>query len=314
MGFRFGPKGYWREAFLFRLVFRPGVVIFLLILAGYSAALVYLHDNLHVLAVREDDQSILERLVQVLGTLLGLLIALRLNATFQRWWEARTLWGGIVNQSRNIGIAANAYGPVESSWRDDVLRWTIAFGHAARGELRSDRKLDELLPILGSEDTDRLRSAHHMPTYAAKRLAMLFRAALDSGQLNEMAFRQLEIERSRLIDHVGGCERIRSTPLNRPFVIAVRQFVLITLAASPLTFYSLIESKSLIPIMVAAIGYPLILLDEIGAELENPFDPKSLGHLPLERYTTTIEADLRCEMSVDPDQNRIDRSAARRQT
>ncbi len=294
---RLGPKGYWREAFLFRLVFRPSVIIFLLILAAYSALVVYLYDSAHVLTEHDDDQSVLEQLVQVLGTVLGLLIALRLNATFQRWWEARTLWGGIINQSRNIAIAACGYGPPDPHWRDRVVRWTIAFAHATRGELRYQRKLDELIPILGSAETEKVQASNHMPTYTCKQLASLFRQALDSGQLNEMAFRQLESERGRLIDYVGGCERIRNTPLNRPFVIAVRQFVLLTLAASPFTFYSLVDTTWLIPLMMAAIGYPLILLDEIGAELENPFDPESLGHLPLENYTTTISENLRCELS-----------------
>ena len=50
------------------------------------------------------------------GAVLGLLLVLRSNAGYDRWWEARKLWGGIVNQSRNLGIASLAYGPQGASW------------------------------------------------------------------------------------------------------------------------------------------------------------------------------------------------------
>ncbi len=45
------------------------------------------------------------------GAALGLLLILRTNAGYDRWWEARIVWGGIVNQSRNLVIGAMAYGP-----------------------------------------------------------------------------------------------------------------------------------------------------------------------------------------------------------
>ena len=48
---------------------------------------------------------------EVAGAVLGLLLVLRTNAGYDRWWEARVLWGGIVNQCRNFAISALTYGP-----------------------------------------------------------------------------------------------------------------------------------------------------------------------------------------------------------
>ena len=71
---------------------------------------------------------------EVGGAALGLLLVLRTNAGYDRWWEGRKLWGGIVNQSRNLAIAALAYGPDDPVWRDRVVRWTVAFAHAGAAQ------------------------------------------------------------------------------------------------------------------------------------------------------------------------------------
>src|SRR5262245_3165530 len=55
---------------------------------------------------------------EIAGGVLGLLLVLRTNAGYDRWWEARKLWGGIVNQSRNLVISALSYGPADPAWRD----------------------------------------------------------------------------------------------------------------------------------------------------------------------------------------------------
>jgi putative membrane protein len=56
------------------------------------------------------------------GAALGLLLILRANAGYDRWGEARIVWGGIVNQSRNLVIGAMAYGPNNSEWREKIVR------------------------------------------------------------------------------------------------------------------------------------------------------------------------------------------------
>ena len=99
---------------------------------------------------------------EVAGALLGLLLVLRTNAGYERWWEARKLWGGIVNQSRNLAMAALAYGPDDPAWREQIVRWTAAFAHVARASLRGERDVPELVALLGREEAGRRarRAAH----------------------------------------------------------------------------------------------------------------------------------------------------------
>ncbi|HWA99656.1 MAG TPA: bestrophin family ion channel, partial [Pirellulales bacterium] len=92
---------------------------------------------------------------EVVGAALSLLLVLRTNAGYDRWWEARKLWGGIVNQSRDLAVAALAYGPADRAWREQVVRWTIAFAHATRRSLRDERVAPELVSLLGPAQAGR---------------------------------------------------------------------------------------------------------------------------------------------------------------
>ncbi len=41
----------------------------------------------------------------ILGTALFILLGLKLNVAYNRWWEARQLWGSITNDSRSFARA-----------------------------------------------------------------------------------------------------------------------------------------------------------------------------------------------------------------
>lgn len=40
---------------------------------------------------------------QIAGVALSIFLGFRNNSAYDRWWEARKLWGGIVNHSRTLG-------------------------------------------------------------------------------------------------------------------------------------------------------------------------------------------------------------------
>jgi putative membrane protein len=110
--------------------------------------------------------------------------------------------------------------------------------------------------------------------------------------MSGFAFLQAEGQRGTLIDHVGACERILKTPLARVYSIKIRQFIVLFLV--PLNFALLykFESNWLVPPFLMLVAYPVSAVDPIGSELQNPFSPRNLGHLPLEDICGTIEANL----------------------
>ena len=231
---------------------------------------------------------------EIAGAFLGVLLALRTNTSYDRWWEARKLWGGIVNQSRNLTLGALAYGPADAAWRARVVRWTAAFAHAACAQLRNERDVPELVALLGKEQADRVTAAEHMPSCVALELAGLLRQGRSLG-LSDFAFLAAERERAGLIDHVGGCERIRNTPLARVYSLATRRFIFGFLVLLPFALLHKFNAEWddwLVVLVTMLVAYVLVSLDQIGLELQQPFYRRSLSHLPLDDICRNIERDL----------------------
>lgn len=226
---------------------------------------------------------------EMVGAALGLLLILRTNAGYDRWWEARKLWGGIVNQSRNLAISGMAYGPQDEDWREDFIRWCAAFAHVARLSLRHQRPGDDVAALVGPDWRQRIDDAGHMPSFVALRLATQLRFASEERGLDRWAFQQIDRERAQLIDHVGACERILKTPLARAYSIKIRRFLLIFLLTLPFVLLHRLESMWLIPLICMLVAYLLLALDCIGAELQNPFSENNLSHLPLTDISAAIE-------------------------
>lgn len=242
---------------------------------------------------------------EVAGVVLGLLLVLRLNAGYDRWWEARKLWGGIVNQTRNLAIIGLAYGPSEKNWRLSFIQWIASLPHVMRRSLRGEHKLPELANLLTEKQIGWLLTNQHMPNAVSREIASLLAEARKKG-MDGFTFMEAERHRSLLTDHLGGCERILKTPLARSGAIQVRQLIFIFLATLPLAllqdsqgtmFWSMIGVGELqliwlIPIFVMLLAYMLLALDRIGMELQNPFDPQRIDFLPLDSICTTIEINL----------------------
>jgi putative membrane protein len=229
---------------------------------------------------------------EFIGAALSLLLILRTNSGYERWWEARKLWGGIVNQCRNLAISATSYGPQDEQWRKEFITWVAAFPHAARATLRQDRNVDQLNSLLKAEDASDLGKADHMPMYVAYKLALLLRQARQAEGLDGFAFMQIDKERAQLIDHIGACERIMKTPLALAYSIKIRRFIALFLLTLPFALIHEAGHSWLVPAVSMLVAYPLFSLDQLGAELQNPFDKANLSHLPLEDISATIEKNV----------------------
>jgi ion channel-forming bestrophin family protein len=226
---------------------------------------------------------------EVLGVALGALLVLRTNAGYERWWEGRKLWGGIVNQSRNLVIQALSYGPDDPDWRRRIVGWTAAFAHVSRRSLRGQSHLPELERLVGTVKAQRIASVEHMPTAVALVIGQLLHEGAEMG-MDRFAFVRAEEERAKLIDHIGGCERILKTPLPEAYSIEIRQFIFVFLVALP--FGILLKVDWLTPLVTMIVAFPILALDEIGVELQNPFSTLRLNHLPLDRICENLEQNL----------------------
>ena len=283
-------KGFWREAVAIQrsatLQVLPSVLSFGLIAAAFCGVALLVDRAFQVRFALEIASF------GFVGVALGLLIVIRLNAGYDRWWEARKLWGGVVNQSRNLVIGATAYGPDDATWQRKLVTWAAVLPHVTRHSLRGESPSAAVAGLVGPEEAALLAASDHMPSYAALRIAGLLREARDRSELDGFTFLQIDRERSLLIDHVGACERILSTPLPRMYSINIRLFILLFLLVLPLALLNSYQPGWFVPAVTMLVAYLLLSLDQIGVELENPFSTGNLSRLPLDRITSDIERNL----------------------
>lgn len=275
-------KSFIKTALAWKGSVTPRVLPRVAVAALYSLAVVYL-------AKLFPQFSIPITPFEYSGAVLGLLLVLRVNQGLDRWWEARKIWGSIVNQSRNLATIGYEYTTRKDEAASTFLRWVAAWPHVMRESLRKERVLKETELLLGREETNRVREAGHMPFYVGARLARML-VELRSKGLDDFSFQRAERERAILIDDIGACERIANTPMPLVIAIKTRRFLFLFVLLLPL---ALIErAEWLTPLVVALASYPLFSLDEIGAELQNPFSPRNFSHLPLPAICENIEKNV----------------------
>ncbi len=225
------------------------------------------------------------------GVVLGLMLVFRINAGYDRWWEARKLWGSVVNQSRNLGIIGLAYSTsAPARWKREFSSLVQAFPHLMRLSLRGDRSIQSVSSILPTETLRTIEAASHRPSICALMIAQNLHEARTQGWLDSFSYQRAERERAILIDDIGACERILKTPMPFVFAIKLKRFLLFFLLLLPFALvYRLGWWSVLVDFLIA---YPLLALDRIGLELQNPFARENLSHLPLNEICETIEKNV----------------------
>lgn len=283
-------RGFWRQAFALQGSITPLVIPYVFtfgVIATAVCVLAWVIERLCQINVGLEIAPF-----EIAGAALGLLLILRTNGGYDRWWEARKLWGGIVNQSRNVAISALSYGPADPGWRAKFVKWAAVFPHIARCSLRAEQPSPEVTALVGQEASDQIAASAHMPSFVAMKLADLLHEACNSYDMDRFAFMQVDRERAALIDHIGACERILKTPLPLVYAIKIRRFIALFLLMLPFALLHRINSDWLVPFITMLVAYPLMSLDQIGIELQNPFAKANLSHLPLGDIAATIEKNL----------------------
>jgi putative membrane protein len=286
-------KDFWAEVFAWRNTVSPWIIRRLTCFGLIAAAVWYVGTNTTL--IPHSDIAPYE----LIGAALAVLLMLRTNTGYDRWYEGRKLWGGIVNQSRNLAQVGLTYGPSDPEWRSSFARWVAAFPHACRHSLRGEREISDMQELLGDE-TAALRSAQHLPLYVTQRLADLLRDAVDDERMDRFAFMEAERQRTQLIDHIGACERILKTPLAKALSVKIRRFLVIYLIALPFGIFD--RAGIMTPLIVMLVAYPLLSLDQISVDLQNPFSVKRVSHLPLGDICRNIEGNVMALLDNDRDE------------
>lgn len=283
-------NGFWGDALELQGSITPHVLPNVLFM-GAVASVICFFENL-VTELFHTHLAVEVAPYELTGAALGLLLVLRTNSGYDRWWEARKLWGGIVNQSRNLAIIGLSYGPKDGQWRQRFVSLICLFAYACRTSLRGSKVIPESARLTEPSEAAQLQEANHIPSAVALQLSKMLRDASENYGMDSFSFLQAQRELSTLIDHIGGCERILKTPLAHAYSIKIRRFIAIFLLTLPFALIYTLNQVWLVPIVTMLVAYPLFSLDQLGVELQNPFSTENLSHLPLDEICNTIECNL----------------------
>ncbi len=216
-----------------------------------------------------------------LSLVLGWLLVFRTNTAYSRWWEARTLWGALVNASRNLAIKFGSLGRIPQGDLARARELIVGFPVALRCHLRGEAD-SQLPPEIRSLAGD----AEHVPQAIARKLYAIVGQAKRVGHIDGDELRVLDAELLRLMDICGACERILKTRIVKSYRVFARQCVLIFIATLP---WGIADDFRVWTIPLTIItSYFMLGLETVAEHVEEPFGYDD-DDLDLESLCETIE-------------------------
>ncbi|MBX3170661.1 MAG: hypothetical protein KF760_24870 [Candidatus Eremiobacteraeota bacterium] len=233
----------------------------------------------------------------LIGVAIGIFLGFRGKTAYDRFWEGRTLWGGLVNNCRTATrqVLTLLQAPPEQQaelqeMQKRAVYLLMAFANALRHHLRDSSPWDDLAPLLSSEELQKLKQHKNVPLAILQRLGEGLARARANGWLHELHVPAVDGVLTELTNIQGGCERIKNTPVPYAYGILSHRVVAAFCFCLPLGIADGVKGYT--PLVTAFVSYAFFSLDSLGAEIEEPFgtDPHDL---PLSALCRTIEINLR---------------------
>lgn len=194
------------------------------------------------------------------GLIMGLILVFRVNAGYDRWWEARKVWGNVVNQCRNLAVIIVNYTAKDSQdWIFKITNMISALPYLMKDNLREHHNLQYLCHLIDAENIQLLIDSKHRPIILASMVSQELQIARNNYGLDSFAFLNAQEQIEHIINAQGACERILKTPM--PFVMAVksRLFILFFLLMLPFALANV--SLLISPLITGIVSYALFSLD-----------------------------------------------------
>lgn len=220
-----------------------------------------------------------------IGTALSLLLAFRTAQSYERWWEARIVWGAIVNESRTLTRQVKQFLPplepskaILAGFANRQIIWCYALGESLRRVTFSE-KVQEYI-------TTQNIIEQNVPN------AILNKQSEALGEIGLSEFKHIQIDStlSRLCDAMGKCERIKNTVFPRSYSLLVHLLIYVFATMLP---FGLDDHYVIVEISLTAM-LPLIFIsiERTAIIMQDPFENTPMD-TPMTTLATTIEINLK---------------------
>lgn len=305
-------------SFVFRFAWKPLLVFFL-----YASIITCLYELMDFTFLALPFVPI-----SLVGTAVAFYVGFKNNSSYERLWEARKLWGAIVNHSRTFAVYILDYiQPCEAmdyeslkEHKQILIHRHLAYINALRIQLRTRKLweakndpfmnivteetsfinqnlLAEIKQFLHDDEAEWLYNKSNTATHILRKQSEHILFLAKQGCLDN--YRQVELGRmiSALYDQQGACERIKTYPFPRQYAYFSELFVWMLAAVLPfglvgeLAKYGHAYVWLTIPMSVL-ISWIFNVMEIVGDRSENPFE-NSVNDIPMTTICRTIEIDLR---------------------
>lgn len=268
--------------------------------------------------------------ISVLGIAVAFYLGFKNNSSYDRTWEARKIWGSIVNNSRSFGAALVSF--VKGSEKDQLIKeliyrhiaWMVALRHQLRlskpwehveervkglyfptvCEGYEEQLEKELSIYLSQAEVQALEGKTNRATQIQRRQSERLQELYDQGYFNDFRHMQLVELINTFYADQGKSERIKNFPFPRQYASTALWLCFVFCLFVPFGLLDVFRNGSLLmfwlcPLISGLIIWVFFLMEKIGDYSENPFEG-SYNDVPITNISRAIEIDLR-EMINDDD-------------
>jgi putative membrane protein len=279
----YNPKDWWKLIFAFHKsdTFRkllPAIIA----MAVFTGLITYLEKE--ILKIDFKNTTTIHSLV---GFVLSLLLVFRTNSAYERWWEGRKIWGNFVNNSRNLALKiSELIEDKESKNRFNILISNYIF--AVKQHLRDGVTKDDLMACDKYSVEEQLNS-QHVPNRIMKFIYREVYLLVNTKQISQEQLLTLNPELQLFTDNLGGCERIKKTPIPYSYNIFLKKIIFIYIASMPFGFAMEFGYWSIG--IVSLLFYIFASIELIAEEIEDPFGTDH-NDLPTDSIAQTIQQNI----------------------
>lgn len=280
-------KEHWfRMLFVWHGSVLPKLLPRLLALFLLSFVIVYLHG--HILSYKV---PLNPAPLTLFGFVLALFLGFRNNASYERFWEGRKLWGALLNVTRSLTRQAltltnESFSNEEAT---EFVKMLTACTYALKHQLRGTYPHQDLERRLSEQCLKVVAQEQYKPVIITKLLAERVQKARTENKIDSIQQARFDENIDKITDIIGGCERIISTPIPYSYRVLLHRTVYIYCFLLP---FGLVDSLSwLTPFIVVFIAYTFVAFEAIADEIEEPFGTDT-NDLALSSMCEMIETTL----------------------
>lgn len=230
----------------------------------------------------------------LLGTMITLILGFRMNQSYERWWEARKVWGAIVNDSRALMKAVSFLGSSNKEnekeselFTEDMIKMTLGWSNALLGLLKGVNVDHRLNRFFTEEELTKFKKYDtNLANGILCAMTVKIQEALNQGLLTELQHIQCIEIINRLGDSMGKSERIKNTVFPKLYSDLISFSIWLFVILLPLAYRD--PNKYFEFPIAFLISIVFFLLENIAEDLQDPFNNQPTD-VPVLAITNGIE-------------------------